>query len=43
VAVHRNHDRLSAAAASETLPPATWPCTATTTGARIRFILTIAE
>jgi hypothetical protein len=32
----------SAAAISETLPPATLPCTATTTGARIRTILTIA-
>src|SRR5258708_13883373 len=32
----------SAAAINETLPPATLPCTATTTGARMRTIRTIA-
>src|SRR5713101_7237201 len=32
----------SAAAISETLPPATLPCTATTTGARMRTIRTRA-
>ena len=32
----------SAAAISDTLPPATWPCTAATTGARIRTMRTMA-
>ena len=32
----------SAAAISDTLPPATLPCTAATTGARMRTILAIA-